>query len=259
MSTKLKILLTSHCDFSWGIHPGPHFPLLEMLFFFFFLSREDANLHGGSGKEKEKVSACFHPQHLAQLSRGEDLKQTEQGRGLQRLSVPLGPGPHVACSALGLPSVLAPTTPCSLRALLLGPIFCSASLTSTQAPLEGGWGGGMFYSAPRSSAQAQYLDCRRQELGQGPSFSSPVSVSLSVPLLQFRFTLEHNRGCKSYYPLNTSSPMRKWAPRGNAPCLGSHSRWASDNNRRRTRCQVFQPTFPHSFCVEELGDFTGCL
>lgn len=146
MSTKLKILLTSHCDFSWGIHPGPHFPLLEMLFFFFFLSREDANLHGGSGKEKEKVSACFHPQHLAQLSRGEDLKQTEQGRGLQRLSVPLGPGLHVACSALGLPSVLAPTTPCSLRALLLGPIFCSASLTSTQAPLEGGGGGHVLFS-----------------------------------------------------------------------------------------------------------------
>ena len=69
-----------------------------------FFSREDVNLHG---KEKEKVYAYLHPQHLAQLGPGEDLKEAEQGRGhpecFDSLFVPLCPGSNAEDPALGLP------------------------------------------------------------------------------------------------------------------------------------------------------------
>ena len=54
--TNSNILLNSH-DFSLGICPDPSTKVAFSLTRNACLSREDVNLHGGSGKEKEKVYA----------------------------------------------------------------------------------------------------------------------------------------------------------------------------------------------------------
>lgn len=109
----------------------------------------------------------------------------------------------------------------------------------------------MCSPAPCSSAQAQYLGCRRQGLGHGPSFSSPVSVSLSVPLLQFRFTLEHNRGCKSYYspPPEHILSNEEMGSKREYPVSGISPQVVKCNNKRRTRCQS---SGPHSHTASVL-------
>lgn len=63
ISTNSKILLNSHYDFSLRICPDPSTKVAFSLTRNACLSREDVNLHGGSGKVKEKVYGCLQAQH----------------------------------------------------------------------------------------------------------------------------------------------------------------------------------------------------
>lgn len=90
-----------------------------------FFSREDAHLHGGSSKKKEKGYAYLHPQHLACWAQVRP-QEAERGssrlpRGSGGLSVPLGPEPSSESLELGLLCALAFTQRHSEYAQCCGP------------------------------------------------------------------------------------------------------------------------------------------